>query len=143
MIPPIVEDKYNGPERRAKYNGPERRAEPPLSAEDHSRMCAANERQINERFSAMFTRFEEGTGRMKRIETSLYELSTKTDDRLDRLDAGMQQNTAVTQEVKEILDAARGAFKFFGHMGNFLKWSLGLGGAALAFWVALKDFRSH
>lgn len=106
-------------------------------------MCAANERKINERFAAMFTRFEDGTHRMRRIEDSLVALSTNTDSRLDRLDAGMQQNTAVTQEVKDILDTARGAFRFFGHFGNFMKWALGLGGAALAFWVALKDFRSH
>jgi hypothetical protein len=87
---------------------------------------------------------------MNRIETSIEQINVNlekhtevNDQRMDRMDAGLQQNTAVTQEIKEILDTAKGAFKFFGHMGNALKWVLGFGAAALGFWVALKDFRTH
>ena len=121
-----------------------------MTKDDHKLFCAINERKTNERFSLMLDRFVDGTERMNRIEESLNEIKVSlqlnvsvADDRMDRLDAGLQQNTAVTQEVKDILDAAKGAFRFFGHMGNAIKWLLGFGAAGLAFWVALKDFRSH
>ena len=121
-----------------------------MTMEDHRNFCAINERKTNERFNAVLDRFIDGTERMNRIEESLNEVkaslqlsATVADDRMDRLDSGLQQNTAVTQEVKDILDAAKGAFRFFGHMGNAIKWLLGFGAAGLAFWVALKDFRSH
>lgn len=154
-----------------KWLGPERRVEPPITREEHDKICSISERRSNERFELIFDRFVEGTERMNRIEQSIdgqkkqtenisklqYELAThieqidKTmaataednDKRMDKLDASLQQNTAVTQEIKDVLDAARGAFKFFGYLGDFLKWGLGLGGAVLAFWVAFKDFRSH
>ena len=121
-----------------------------MSKDDHKMFCAINERKTNERFSLMLDRFVDGTERMNRIEESLNEIKVSlqlsvsvADDRMDRLDAGLQQNTAVTQEVKDILDTAKGAFRFFSGMGNVLKWVLGLGASGLAFWVALKDFRSH
>ena len=121
-----------------------------MSKDDHKMFCAINERKTNERFSLMLDRFVDGTERMNRIEESLNEIKVSlqlsvsvADDRMDRLDAGLQQNTAVTQEVKDILDTAKGAFRFFSGMGSVLKWVLGLGASGLAFWVALKDFRSH
>ncbi len=121
-----------------------------MSVEEHRSVCAINERKTNERFHAVLDRFIDGTERMNRIEEGLNEVKASlqlsasvADDRMDRLDAGLQQNTAVTQEVKDILDTAKGAFRFFGHMGNAIKWVLGFGAAALAFWVALKDFRTH
>ena len=55
----------------------------------------------------------------------------------------IQANTSITQEIKQILDTARGAFKFFGILGDIIKWTLGIGAAVLGFWVALKDFRVH
>ena len=121
-----------------------------MTMEDHRNFCALNERKNNERFAAMLDRFVDGTERMNRIEASIEQINVNlekhtevNDQRMDRMDAGLQQNTAVTQEIKEILDTAKGAFRFFGHMGNALKWILGFGAAALGFWVALKDFRSH
>ncbi len=121
-----------------------------MTMEDHRNFCALNERKNNERFAAMLDRFVDGTERMNRIEEGLNEVKASlqlsasvADDRMDRLDAGLQQNTAVTQEVKDILDTAKGAFRFFSGFGSVLKWVLGLGASGLAFWVALKDFRSH
>lgn len=121
-----------------------------MTMEDHRNFCALNERKSNERFAAMLDRFADGTERMNRIEANIERINVNlekhtevNDQRMDRMDAGLQQNTAVTQEIKEILDTAKGAFRFFGHMGNALKWVLGFGAAALGFWVALKDFRSH
>lgn len=165
-------------ESEIKWFGPERRIQPPISREEHSQICSASERKLNERFSAIHERFADGTVRMNRIESSIndikaaneghnkrfddiaklqYELATHveridkalvessemTDGRMDRLDASLQQNTAVTQEIKDVLDTAKGAFRMFGWLGDGLKWALGIGGAVLAFWVALKDFRGH
>ena len=154
-----------------KWIGAERRAQPPITREEHDTICSASERKLNERFELIFDRFVDGTARMNRIETSIgeqksrtenisklqYELathieqidktmaetSTANEHRMNKLDASLQQNTAVTQEIKDLLDTAKGAFEFFGYIGSFLKWGLGLGGAILAFWVALKDFRTH
>ena len=139
------------------YIGPECRVDPMMSKEDHTKVCAASERKINERFGMVYDRLTDGASRMSRIEGNIYLMSQTiekieqsmatsskaVDDRMDRIDAGLQQNTAVTQEVKDILDTAKGAFRVFGWMGNALKWTLGLGAAALGFWVALKDFRVH
>ena len=159
------------------YDGPERRVDA-LTREEHKRIESIAERKLNERFSKIYERFEDGTLRMQRIEESLNKVAgtvnennrrhsdlakgqfetgcyierlekqlsladESTNERLTQIDEAMAANTAVTKEVKDILDAARGAFKFFNYLGSFLKWVLGLGGAALAFWVALKDFRSH
>lgn len=132
------------------YTGPERRAEPGITQAEHAKVCSMSERRINERFTHIYSRFEDGVLRMERIEQSVGRLEAKleqaaevTDTRMDRVDAGLQQNTTVTQEVKDILDAAKGAFRVFGWMGNALKWGLGFGAAVLVFWVAVKDFRSH
>jgi len=140
-----------------QYTGPERRAEVAMTKEDHTKVCAASERKLNERFGLVYDRLTDGSSRMSRIEGNLVIMaqniekiersmassSKAVDDRMDRIDAGLQQNTSVTQEVKDILDTAKGAFRVFGWMGNALKWGLGLGAAALGFWVALKDFRMH
>lgn len=144
-------------EVKEPYTGPERRTEVMMSKDDHTKVCAASERKLNERFGMVYERLTDGSSRMSRIEGNLMimaqniekieqSMSTSSkvvDDRMDRIDAGLQQNTAVTQEVKDILDTAKGAFRVFGWMGNALKWTLGLGAAALGFWVALKDFRVH
>ena len=150
MIAIVPETPVATPATPEPYTGPERRAEPGITKDEHARVCSMSERRINERFAHIYERFGDGVQRMARIEESVGRLEATmtaaaetTDTRMDRVDAGLQQNTAVTQEVKDILDTAKGAFRFFGHLGNALKWALGLGGAALGFWVALKDFRAH
>lgn len=80
---------------------------------------------------------------IERIDKSIASSAAEADNRMDRIDAGLQQNTAVTQEIKDVLDTAKGAFRMFDWIGSGLKWVLGLGAAALGFWVALKDFRIH
>lgn len=153
-----------------EYTGPERRTDA-LGRMEHRRLDDIAEKKLNERFSHIYDRFEDGTIRMQRIEESLTKVAgtvnennkrhselakaqldtsihiermeRKSNQHFESLDASMAENTEVTRQIKELLDTAKGAFRFFGYLGNFLKWTLGLGGAALAFWVALRDFRGH
>lgn len=80
---------------------------------------------------------------IEQIDKSMDTRAEKVDARMDKQDDLLKENTEVTQSVKDVLDTAKGAFKFFSYLGAFLKWGLGLGAAFLAFWVAFKDFRSH
>ena len=133
-----------------KWIGEERRIQPPISREEHDAICNAFERKLNERFGLIHDRFVESTDRMKRIEHSIAGIevaltsnTVSTDERIDSIEASVQANTSITQEIKQILDTARGAFKLFGILGDIIKWTLGIGAAVLGFWVALKDFRVH
>lgn len=54
----------------------------------------------------------------------------------------LAENTTVTTEVKDILTAARGAFKFFEVLGKVLKW-LGIVAAAITAILGLSHMISH
>ena len=153
------------------YIGPERRIAPPISREEHESICRASDRRLNERFDKIYERFVDGTERMNRIEVSIAAQKKQTDDiaklqyslathiqqidksmaasadnidsKMDKQDALLKENTEVTQSIKDVLDTAKGAFRVLGWIGDGLKWILGFGAAALGFWVAFKDFRSH
>lgn len=50
-------------------------------------------------------------------------------------------NTTITQEVKELLELGRSAFKLADYIGRFVRWTCGIAaavGAAYAAWQAFK-----
>lgn len=47
----------------------------------------------------------------------------------------LSTNSAVTVEVRDILSAARGAFKFFGWLGLVIKWVGGIAAACTSLYV--------
>jgi hypothetical protein len=70
----------------------------------------------------MRVRFEQGEARMTRIETLL------------------ATNNTATEEVREIVVLGKSFFKVLGHIGNAIKWCIGLGVAGGAAWTAFKDW---
>lgn len=53
-------------------------------------------------------------------------------DRMAAVERELRTNTETTLEVRDILGAAKGAFKFFNGLGLVLKWVGGLATAAVA-----------
>lgn len=87
---------------------------------------------------------------VERLDRRLEALSDETGKQLDRIDASLQQHVAMTaentttmNEIRDLFITGKGAFKFFSHFGDFLKWGAGIAASLFALWVALKDFRSH
>lgn len=92
---------------------------PTLMKTEHEELCSANQTQLEGRFTAINQQFHDGSDRMAKIEKSL------------------DENTAATKEILDILNAAKGAFKFFGWVGSFIRWVSLLGAAIASFWYAI------
>lgn len=50
-------------------------------------------------------------------------------------------NTTITQEVKELLEMGRTAFKLADYIGRFVRWTCGLAAAAAAAYAAWQTFK--
>lgn len=80
---------------------------------------------------------EQTHARLCEIETRL----SDGDVRMDRIETALQTNTDATLEMRDILQAAKGAFKVLGWLGIAAKWIGGFAAAAVAIWqlvVAVK-----
>lgn len=58
-------------------------------------------------------------------------------DRMDSMHAELAANTAVTQEVRGILTAAKGAFTVLGWLGLVIKWVGGIATAAIGIYTII------
>ncbi|MDP2323516.1 MAG: hypothetical protein Q8N51_05745 [Gammaproteobacteria bacterium] len=56
--------------------------------------------------------------------------------RMDMLESAMAINTEATMEARDILVAAKGAFKVLGWLGVIAKWAGGIATACIAIYVA-------
>lgn len=56
-------------------------------------------------------------------------------DRMDTIEKQLEANTAVTIEVRDILDAIKGGFKFLGWLAIAAKWLGMLAGAAASIYA--------
>jgi hypothetical protein len=59
----------------------------------------------------------------------------KGDSRMGDIEAELVSNSAVTLEVRDILSAAKGAFKLLGWIGALAKWTAAVGGAITTLYV--------
>lgn len=59
------------------------------------------------------------------------------EQRLDQLQADLQRNTAATEEVRDLLEAAKGAFRALNGIGIVVRWVGGIAGAGVAIWGAI------
>lgn len=57
--------------------------------------------------------------------------------RMDSLEAAIKLNTDATMEARDILVAAKGAFRVLGWLGVIAKWVGGISTAGVAIYVAL------
>lgn len=56
-------------------------------------------------------------------------------NRMTAMERDLKANTETTMEVRDILGAAKGAFRFFNLLGLGLKWLGGLAGAGVALYT--------
>ena len=73
-------------------------------------------------------------GRVLSIEDRL----DRGDKRMGNIESDLAQNTAATNEVLEIVRMGKSFFKVCGHIGNAIKWALGIATAIGAAWAAWK-----
>ena len=78
-------------------------------------------------------RLDRGSERMARIEA---ELSRQT-EQLNQLQADLKRNTAATEEVRDLLDAAKGAFRALNGLGIAFGWLGRVAAAGVAIWGAV------
>lgn len=78
-------------------------------------------------------RLDRGSERMARIEA---ELAQQT-EQLKQLQQDMQRNTQATEEVRDLLSAAKGAFRALDGIGIVVRWIGGIAGACVAIWGAI------
>ena len=53
-------------------------------------------------------------------------------------EAKLDENTALTREVVDILDAMKGGMKVINWLGSFLKWGAGIAGAVYTIYCIIK-----
>ena len=59
------------------------------------------------------------------------------DARMGKIEAELTRNTETTEEVRDLLTAAKGAFKFLGGVSAVARWVGGVSAAAVAVWGLL------
>lgn len=66
---------------------------------------------------------------------AIHQRLERGDKRMASIEAEVSKNTAITAEIKEILDAARLGFKVLGGLGVALKWAAGIAAALGTLWA--------
>lgn len=61
--------------------------------------------------------------------------------RMDKLQQGLDANTAITTLVAEVLTACKTGFKVLGWIGIFVKWLGMIAGGVTAMYIAWKQFK--
>ncbi|MFM2345343.1 MAG: hypothetical protein RL654_96 [Pseudomonadota bacterium] len=78
-------------------------------------------------------RLDRGSERMARIEA---ELARQT-EQLNQLQVSLAANTEATEEVRDLLDAAKGAFRALNGLGIAFGWLGRIAAAGVAIWGAI------
>lgn len=60
--------------------------------------------------------------------------------RMGRIEAMLAENSASTEEVREIVVMGKSFFKVLGHLGNGIKWMVSVGAAIAAIWYSTKEW---
>lgn len=79
-----------------------------------------------DQLDAIKKQLDDGASRMSGIERDLATVTEMT-----------QENTTITKEIKELLDAAKLGFKVLGGLGAALKWAAGIAAALAALYALL------
>ena len=64
-------------------------------------------------------------------------------DRLASIEKTLAENNATTFEIRDILVAAKGAFRVFGWVGQGVTWALKIGAALATAYAAAKVYFPH
>ena len=95
------------------------------SDQQRIRVLEAGHRQLAEQLAEVAVTLRSVDGSLRR-----------GDSRMGDIEAALAGNSAVTIEVRDILSAAKGAFKVLGWLGAAAKWTAAVGGALVALYVA-------
>ena len=68
---------------------------------------------------------------------------SKGDARMGTIEEDLAANTAATREVLEIVTMGKSFFKVLGHIGNAVKWFLGIAASVGAAYAAWKQTGGH
>ena len=136
FIPAPSEDRrvtttYCGIERRADWHTPE----------DCHKLL-----NVQDAMNAVNKRLDDGSARMTRIEDSVQEVNNCIKANNDaalvhrvKFERTLEENTAATKDILDIVNSARGFFRTMGKLGEFFKWGLGILTAFVAFWLTVKN----
>ncbi len=78
-------------------------------------------------------RLDRGSERMARIEAEL----ARHTEQLNQLQASLAKNAEATQEIRDLLDAAKGAFRALNGLGIAFGWLGRIAAAGVAIWGAI------
>ena len=78
-------------------------------------------------------RLDRGSERMARIEAEL----ARHTEQLNQLQVSLAANTEATEEVRDLLDAAKGAFRALNGLGIAFGWLGRIAAAGVAIWGAI------
>ena len=84
------------------------------------------------------TRLDKGQARMDAIDKAIADNHTGGLVERKRIEDMLRENTDVTQEIKDILDAAKGFFKVGGWIATGVKWIVGVVTGGTALYLTLK-----
>ena len=79
------------------------------------------------------TRLPTDTERLAAIEARL----ERGSQHMDLIDQAMLENTALTQEIRDILTTAKTGFRVLGGLGTLVKWTGMVAGGLLALYTAI------
>ena len=88
--------------------------------------------------SGITTRLDKGQARMDSIEKSIADNHAGGLIERKHIEDMLRENTDVTQEIKNILDAAKGFFKVGGWIATGVKWLVGVVTGCIALYLTLK-----
>jgi len=83
---------------------------------------------------------------INQVETELVKQGdrlTAIEERQERMEAALADNSAATFEIHDILTAAKGAFRVLGWLGQGTAWALKFGAATVGFYAAIKALAPH
>lgn len=86
-------------------------------------------------------RLDDGSARMTRIEESIEDQRVRSDrieHNIKGIRTNLNENTKLTQELVDILKAAKGFFRVLGWISTGVKWTAGLATGGIALYLALK-----
>ena len=86
-------------------------------------------------------RLDDGAARMERIEVQVCGVAAhqaRNDKNLARVEAKIDENSAMNEELLSIIRAGKGFFKVAGWVASAVKWTAGLALPLIGLWFAIK-----
>ena len=90
--------------------------------------------QLGEQISIIHDKLDHGERRMDSLET----LITENREAHQANASALEENTAITKEIKDILELGKTFFKILKYIGIAAKWLVAVGSGVAVFWAAIQ-----